>query len=293
MRDVYSNAYVTISAEIAIDANAGFLAQRSSEGTNRGFILPYISVNGSECGSVYLQQHTGDRNTCLSYRAWAFQERRLSTRVLDYQEGLISLTCRTGVSKETSSKFEEGFEGYQAGSRPVLLSVLVSGGKEKYDEVFLEGYRGVENYSRRNLTNASDKLPALSGYAHAVRDIIGGTYLAGIWKEDLFVGLLWSAYSTRYRLRKSKPRGCPSWSWAALDGPVDYNLYWMQFGYPRRESGLQLKLIEDHIEPVTVDSMGQVIGGKLRVSGYMKKVTCWVGCSLAAESTRCIHILRR
>ncbi|KAN0095690.1 HET domain containing protein [Hyaloscypha variabilis] len=284
MRDVYSNAYVTISAEIAIDANAGFLAQRSSEGTNRGFMLPYISANGSECGSVYLQQHTRDRKRCLSYRAWAFQERRLSIRVLDYRGGLISLTCRTGMSEETSSKSEEGFGVYEAGSRPVLLSVLVSGGKEKYLEVFFEWYMGVENYSRRNLTNASDKLPALSGFAHAVRDIIGGTYLAGIWKEDLLIGLLWSAYSTRNRLRKSKPRGCPSWSWAALDGPVVYQLYWMQFGYPRQESGLQLKLIEDHIEPLTVDSMGQVISGNLTVSGHIKKVMCLpVGWGVAWE----------
>jgi hypothetical protein len=285
MRDVYSNAYVTISAEIAIDANAGFLVQRSSEGTNRGFMLPYISVNGSECGSVYLQQHTTDQNKCLSYRAWAFQERRLSTRVLDYRGGLISLTCRTGMSKETSSKFEkEPVNVYQTGSRPILLSVLVSGAEEKYHEVFLEWYVSVENYSMRDLTNASDKLPALSGYAHAVRDVVGGTYLAGIWKEDLLVGLLWSASSTWNRLKKAKPRYCPSWSWAALDGVVDYHFRWIRCGNPRQESGLQLKLIEDHVEPVTVDSMGQVISGNLTVSGHIKKVMCLpVGWGVAWE----------
>jgi len=286
MRDVYSNAYVTISAETAIDANAGFLAHRSSEGTNRGFMLPYLSVNGSEHGSVYLQQKTADRNRCLSYRAWAFQERRLSTRVLDYQAGQISLTCRTGMIEESSAELVKGGSVmiYQEGSRPLHLSVPTSGGKERYWNVFLEWYTGIENYSRRDLTYESDKLPAISGYAQAVQEVIRGTYWVGIWKEDLLVGLLWSASSTRNRLRKPSPRGCPSWSWAALDGAVDYHSLWIRYRNPRQESGLELKLIEDHVEPLAVDSIGQVIGGNLRVSGYMKKVTCLpVGWGVAWE----------
>ena len=82
MSEVYSNAFVTISAEIARDANAGFLLQRTSNATDRSLRMPYHLSSGAQCGTVYIQ-HPQKRDTlCLSYRAWAFQERRLSTRVL-------------------------------------------------------------------------------------------------------------------------------------------------------------------------------------------------------------------
>jgi len=277
MCDVYSNAHVIISAEAAKDANQGFLFQRNSEGTDRSFMLPYFLVNGSDYGSVYLQQETSEDSSLmyLSSRACSFQERRLSTRVLDYRAGQISLICRTGMIAETSSVIEKlSINIYQAGSRPLSLSVPAFDGDEKYHEVCLEWYKGVENYSRRCLTYGSDKLPAISGYAHAMHEVFKGRYLAGIWKQDLLVGLLWSASSTRNRLRRPSQSRCPSWSWAALDGGIDYHLFWIQYGNPRQESGLQLKLVEEEVRPVGVDIMGQVISGRLSVSGHMKKVRC-------------------
>jgi hypothetical protein len=141
MRDVYSNALVTISAESTKDARSGFLSHRSSEPTNRCFKLPYLLVNGDQCGSVYLQQVPVPSYyySYLSYRAWAFQERGLSMRVLEYRHDMISLTCRTGMIAEPSSKIQERVgEIYQEGSRPLSLSVPIFRGEEEYYKVFLE-----------------------------------------------------------------------------------------------------------------------------------------------------------
>jgi hypothetical protein len=59
------------------------------------------------------------------------------------------------------------------------------------DEVLLCWRTIVEEYSSRELTRASDKLPALSGLAHMVQAAIGSEYAAGLWFNDFLRGLLW------------------------------------------------------------------------------------------------------
>jgi hypothetical protein len=72
--------------------------------------------------------------------------------------------------------------------------------------------------------------------------------------------------------QKPSQRRSPSWSWAALDGQVDYHSNWIEHRNPRQASDLQLKVNEEHVELAGVDSIGQVISGRLSVSGHMKKV---------------------
>jgi hypothetical protein len=56
----------------------------------------------------------------------------------------------------------------------------------------LNGWRSlVGQYSRRNLTVASDILPAISGVASEIQGRFHYTYLHWLWKEDLQRGLLW------------------------------------------------------------------------------------------------------
>ena len=72
----------------------------------------------------------------------------------------------------------------------------------------------VEGFTGRNLTYNSDKLPALSGYASYIHSKTSDTYLAGLWKKDVLMQLLWwvdsRAMSTSSR---AKVYRAPSWSW--------------------------------------------------------------------------------
>ena len=52
-------------------------------------------------------------------------------------------------------------------------------------------YLIVANYSLRELTVATDILPALSGIASAFGSLVGGRYTAGLFLEDMACGLLW------------------------------------------------------------------------------------------------------
>jgi hypothetical protein len=50
-----------------------------------------------------------------------------------------------------------------------------------------------------------------------------GTYLAGLWSSDVFVELIWFRRSANLGdLSRPKHYRAPSWSWAAVEGPIDF-----------------------------------------------------------------------
>jgi hypothetical protein len=61
--------------------------------------------------------------------------------------------------------------------------------------VLEQWYFIVEAYAERNLTFETDQLPALAGIAKIVGRLIGYSYKAGLWEEDLLRDLLWNLKS--------------------------------------------------------------------------------------------------
>lgn len=87
-------------------------------------------------------------------------------------------------------------------------------------------YDLVEEFSGRNLTWLSDKLPAFSPLAHRYSHASQhhcGEFIAGLWSNDLFRGLLWRAEEDReYWPTDPQYYVVPSWSWAACPGRVKH-----------------------------------------------------------------------
>lgn len=91
-------------------------------------------------------------------------------------------------------------------------------------------HRMLEDYSARSITKHTDRLPALAGLALAVGRETGGSssgedYLAGIWRTGLLEGLLWCRARAEQALQPTPEYVAPSWSWAAVVGPVQFPLY--------------------------------------------------------------------
>lgn len=98
-------------------------------------------------------------------------------------------------------------------------------------------------------------------------------YLAGLWRDDLAMGLAWyrdpglGRYQTSYPHRdelavspKSSYRA-PSWSWAALDVPICY------LTMPEEEGLMQaFDLLESHTSLSGLDPYGQLSAGHLKLS---------------------------
>jgi hypothetical protein len=103
-------------------------------------------------------------------------------------------------------------------------------------------HRVVEEYTRRNLTFPSDKLIAISGIASWFETRVMGprselsseAYLTGLWRQNLIVNLLWtSGRDWASETRHAAEYRSPSWSWASMEGPVEYRSYYLSFA--RRE----------------------------------------------------------
>jgi hypothetical protein len=93
-------------------------------------------------------------------------------------------------------------------------------------------FRLIEEYTSRDMTFQSDKLPALSGVISALQKLTGDTCLAGIWKSWFPQGLLWRLQDPDWdnyvffpkTPRRAEPWRAPSWSFASVEGVVVYTL---------------------------------------------------------------------
>jgi hypothetical protein len=75
-------------------------------------------------------------------------------------------------------------------------------------------------YSSYRLTQASDKLPALSGTARKAKAILRDDYLAGHWRNGLPCSLYWFKAMSETKLSRPSTYRAPAWSWASVDGRV-------------------------------------------------------------------------
>jgi len=229
MPQIYQRAWVTISASTAASVSDGFLQNRCyshSSGTCQTRVpisLPYVANDGSTTGKITFV-HLSDACSLeeaepINQRAWTYQERRLSPRLLDFRYNQVVLYCYTDKQcqgegsnalwshEDTDSKEEEQLY------RPCL------------NDQSLPAWHGIVNdYANRKLSLPSDKLTALSALADLHKQSTNYTYLAGLWKETLISDLRWSNV-TQHLYSRPKEYRAPSWSWASIELDSGGKLY--------------------------------------------------------------------
>lgn len=125
-------------------------------------------------------------------------------------------------------------------------------------------------YSRRKLTNPTDKLPALSGLA---RDFGSrcqeDTYVAGMWLSQLPRSLFWNS-PVRERPGVGSPptkSGAPSWSWMSCAGPMETSN--VEDSYYVTD----LVTILLNYRHKTADPYGEIERACLYVHGFVRRIT--------------------
>ncbi|KAK3706626.1 hypothetical protein LTR37_012635 [Vermiconidia calcicola] len=137
-------------------------------------------------GLLYNIDHALDqiKQDPLTLRAWAFQERILSSRKLIYGKDQMFWECKECLYSE------DGFRGISDIPRveQLLTSELSTSAKERHKN----GWPAVvEAYSHGRLSYVTDRLPALAGLATVIDDATMAAYNAGIWSSHLWADLLW------------------------------------------------------------------------------------------------------
>jgi hypothetical protein len=221
MPQIYQRAWVTISASTAARASDGFLLKRCYSHTATPVSLPYLADDDLDTDRVVLvgisSEVCSSQDDPINERAWTYQERRLSSRMLDFSSKGVILYCHTNklcqgdrslIGWRTDDDDEAEVYNYKS-ERQILKPV------SKYQDS-INWHDMVDGYVTRKLSFSSDKLTALSALASLYRERTGHTYLAGLWKESLINDLCWGTDGNKL-FPWPKEYRAPSWSWASID----------------------------------------------------------------------------
>lgn len=296
MRAIFEDAFITIVAAAGENASCGFLDMpTSAQQKPIAFKLPYRPTFGDirEEGTLYAREaetQLSMKDEPINLRAWTLEERLLSRRKIIYFEDRVAWEC-LDVSLADSREIEN------MGDDMRLPFRILSAGDPRYPPVdwtprdlewavHTEWLKNIEWYTMRNLTRPSDKLRAVGGLAQKYQAALQVEYLAGLWRGYVLAGLLWRRIVDHDKVdqlhaRPAKYRA-PSWSWARIDGKVDYS--WLD----REEGSLEVARlgheisIATKVKPKILESsvqlaspgrpFGDVVGGVLVMDGMVKRV---------------------
>ncbi|KAI0468076.1 heterokaryon incompatibility protein-domain-containing protein [Xylaria cf. heliscus] len=239
MAGVYRNAHLVLSASRAGSDEEGFLSTRlrrdhvtfTLQNRNIPLILKLLPPSPSgEVSGLDIHIVTDEP---LSRRAWCLQERYLARRILHYGTQQMIWECGEHRAAEEGdfALVVEDQLGRIRRSATSLTTVFnsrkreVEGVTEVPDHRHTEWYAMIEDYTSRDITKDSDRLPALLGLRVALESQIDDIYLAGIWLKGLLEGLTWCAASSDKPLVRPDGPAIPSWTWASVKGPVRFPIY--------------------------------------------------------------------
>lgn len=216
--DIFRNAFCTIAAHFATNDSQGFL--QSSLGVAESIWIRDDSQGQPTSNNVlsvslgWTTKNDTDASP-LSKRGWVLQERLLSRRIMHFVQGRV--LWETVDSSPIISNDGRKDWSNKAGMRGELLMPLANH-TQAGTPFFWFGT--IEYYASRDLTEDKDKLIAISGLAKHIQDNTGIGYYAGLWADCMADGLLW--LTKGQRLKSPSAARAPSWSWASLDGPVQF-----------------------------------------------------------------------
>jgi hypothetical protein len=248
MSRIYSGAYLTIAAATAHDGSAGIFSDRLEHmreikvETMTGKPVRMVVVPDDVAksrffdhrafgGLVWLDEEDLGESLPLVTRAWTFQERLLSRRVVHFAKSEMVFECNNGFSCECKAQM------HQAGIRQILNGISDSPSVER---VLQETWWAiVMQYSSLEMSVRGDVLPALGGIARLFEEAARnhgvdlGEYCAGMWRRWLSSSLLWKQRVSRHETQEGNTFA-PSWSWASATG---------NFAVSKLEEGLQWSLV--------------------------------------------------
>ncbi|KAI0659428.1 heterokaryon incompatibility protein-domain-containing protein [Cubamyces menziesii] len=241
MARVYRHAYLTIDVATAASVEEGFLQDRPTRAPRDATFLPFICPASpgdgevqteARMGNVYLTTYANSedyRESETARRGWCLQETLLSTRSLIFDREMLSIKCqRHSCPRHISRRWHKGDVGGLYDVIPIPgpgSATAVLPGSYECKTIHRHWQEIVENYSRRSLTYASDKLLACAAIAEVFAPHLGQTYLAGLWLHTLLLDLLWhidDRFPNHPRPRGLPYRDAPSWSWASTNRPIAF-----------------------------------------------------------------------
>ena len=273
MNLIYEQAVLTICVGCAGACTEGFL-QRRSFGEEP---MPTLDYSALQFACPTGGQGTVLAKTSQTYyvtreplyeRAWTLQEQMLSSRVLVYSSSQVWWECLEVKGCDRGKPYSIQSNGGTIGSLPRngLAKRVERSLNHNRDYLWKAWQEIVEDYSGRELSVASDKLPALSALASNFSGIWSCAYYAGLWERRLLEGLRWHLYNPPSW--KPDEYTAPSWSWASTVGSIGWEDKASEEDVAENNPAERTKIIDCRTTLANENvPFGQVTDGSLMIEG--------------------------
>lgn len=251
---IYQNATIALSALGVSSVENDMIRARS-----RGFKevkLPYRTPDGVPLGHFYIidrKLSSFEDDVLLNdgySRSHSLQPRLLSPRILYFGAQQLFWQCHCGIWAESCSlRLPSSSSDSITGLRHALMMYQILPSAPKTTHLFPRRmpsslkpeitttmhdlwYRVISHYTLLTVNKDQDKGSGVAGIAYVLACASSTTsadkYLAGLWRNDILVGLLWSpcsfqSWDPSYITYPTTPRA-PSWSWMSVNGHVTWSV---------------------------------------------------------------------
>ncbi|PVI06739.1 HET-domain-containing protein [Periconia macrospinosa] len=226
MAAIFKGAQMTISASEASNSRDGCgisnllspakvftINRRTKERPARFFSL---RLEPQGIGNEY-EMHRLFWRSPIHTRAWIFQEKILSHRILHTTQSQLFWQCATQVESEDGT-LDTRHKSCRGWDRDVLLTHVPDYlfQPESWGTNIRHRWWGwINEYQRRILTNPTDRYAAFAGVTEHYRSLTNDTPIFGLWDRDLHLHLAWHAHLADHRepMKPLEERRNPSWTW--------------------------------------------------------------------------------
>ncbi|KAL1599536.1 hypothetical protein SLS60_007339 [Paraconiothyrium brasiliense] len=248
MATIYQHAYVTLAASKATDSSRGLYTSPLDPKYQTQQLSLINDVEDTDfplnaCSDLLHIDGFFDYFP-ISRRAWVYQERLLSARVVHFAGAEVNWECNSARNCECG-KISSGAEilpdkMHFAGSIADLNGKFTVSDLQaptptsdapnqtpnystfspsllhssQWGQSIKAWRQAVKQYAQLNLTFPKDRFPALAGIAKTWNAQYETQYLAGLWRESIHLDLLWLVYKP---CRRPDAWRAPTWSWASLE----------------------------------------------------------------------------
>lgn len=287
MAEIYHNAVLTIAGSVSAGPHEGIFRHVDATHIDQPMQGNPNSENLGKIRTRRKLMHSAQELPLLK-RAWVHQERLLSPRVLHFTrneliwECMERLTCECqglGLAELSSQSWLASKDQFHPFSMQ-LVDWKLRRGPAIWHAV-------VTDYSRMSLTKQEDIFPAISGLAKYVSKATGWEYVAGLWKDNLILDLVWMTDEPHLVCRR-EPWRAPTFSWASIvskdleddRGSVNYrNMDYLRSGLeggenPRRTTYFYTEVLTTSCTPTPNGEMtSSLVSGNIILRGTLIKAT--------------------
>jgi hypothetical protein len=315
MADIYEGAYLTLAATAATNCEAGLFNDASRVEPTHAH-----EIRGNPPSTIFLRKQIPhffvtpeaaviEQSFPLLSRAWVYQERLLSRRILHFTGSELQWECQQIVDCQCGSAVRSTYDIAPKIDHAIRISNPHTEEDSLQPNLFERWCRVVDEYSSLRLTKSKDKLPALSGLARQFSRALENSnaplknninYVAGLWHSPtkgyvdgplLLQNLLWAKASAVDLSKRPKDWRAPTWSWACVDGRVTYPWRSAVANYPSGSITF-LRVQEATTIPTdSVDPTGELLSARLTVQGPLQNALLYYSTTFANNSLSPVYTL--